>query len=185
MLSKILGSLVVIVGASAIGLATAPQPVHAATADADHVFFVGTTTSLTPPVQPVGGGGSYTFSSTASPGACAINSADSDAGSPTGDVEAGGACTITSSGTYTNTVCGTGTATGTATLSESGSDTYTITYTITFAAGQGVLSGTATESGDASETAPIAGNVTIIPTGGTCATGVTQFTVVGSAVSTV
>jgi hypothetical protein len=116
--------------------------------------FNGLTSQLTP--IPVTGGntGTYTFSGTAN---C---------------VTANGAQTSTpvlSSGTYNNIQCGTGTAVGSVSVTGIGS----FSYSITFAAGQGVL--TATSPGDQG-----GGPVTIVPQPGGCVTGpVTQFTVAG------
>src|SRR5689334_2743323 len=61
--------------------------------------FVGHTSSLTPPVQLLGGGGSFTFLSDVCAGV-------------SNDTAEGGLCSISLSGTYSNLVCGTGTATG-------------------------------------------------------------------------
>lgn len=124
----------------------------------DNVTFTGATGSLVPPVQAVGGGGSFTFASKT------CEAVDTDHGPQ--------ACTITASGTYTNIVCGTGTANGTATVTSAG-ETETISFSITFVGGQGKLTGT-TSDGDAAN-----GYVNITPTGGNCASGVTQFTASG------
>ena len=117
---------------------------------AQAAVFVGQTTSLTP-VLLVGGSGSYTFNSIA----CV------EAPSPAG------LCSITSSGTYTNTVCGTGAANGVATVTPGP----TFSYHIQFVSGVGVLTGGAT------------GAVLILPKGvGGLASCVTGFIVVGAGI---
>ena len=93
--------------------------------------FTGQTTSLTPPVQFVGGSGSFGFSG---PATCSVNGGAPQSGS------------ITASGSYSNIACGTGSATGNATIT-SGSTTVTIGFTINFAAGQGVARGTGSTTG--------------------------------------
>jgi hypothetical protein len=93
--------------------------------------FSGQTTSLSPAVQFVGGGGNFTFSG---PATCSVNGGAPQSGS------------ITASGSYANTVCGTGSATGSATIT-AGSATVTIGFTINFAAGQGVARGTGATTG--------------------------------------
>lgn len=140
----------------------------ASAADVDVDAFVGATGSLNPAVGLSPSSGNYTFGSAA----CVAVSVDSDA-------EAG-TCTISSSGVFVNTICGTGTATGTATIASSvavppgSSETVNASYTISFTAGIGILRGTETNDGDAA-----AGIVDIIPTGGNCVSGVTQFTASG------
>ena len=93
--------------------------------------FSGQTTSLSPAVQFVGGGGSFTFNG---PATCSVNGGAPQSGS------------ISASGTYSNTVCGTGSANGTATIT-AGSASVTIGFTINFAAGQGVARGTGSTTG--------------------------------------
>jgi hypothetical protein len=193
---------------SAVALASAgflltPASGRAAGVDADTFHFVGSTSFVSPPVEPITtcanpgafsgcGSGSYGFSSTT----CAETStdpADPNDGGPLQDVDSPVGCSINSSGTFTNGTCGTGVATGTATITEGAdvaptsklpSDTYNVTYTITFINGSGVLTGTATEQGSG-ETASVTGAVQIVPTTGNCVTtGVSAFDVVGSITTT-
>jgi hypothetical protein len=120
-----------------------------------------------PPVQTVGGGGNFSGPVVPCNGVGVVCEIGSD-GNPI--PEAGG-CTITFNGTYTNIVCGTGTATGSVVLNES-DDSETIVFNVVFAAGEGVLTGTSsTDNG----TDLWAGVVNILPTGGDCVNGVTQF----------
>lgn len=125
----------------------------------DIIVFTGATGSLVPPVQAVGGSGSFAFASKT----CAIVDTDHGAGT----------CAISASGSYVSFVCGTGTASGTATVVGSNGETETLSFTITFNGGQGELFGTTSDLDNA------AGVVNITPTGGNCATGVTQFTATG------
>jgi len=126
----------------------------------DTVDFTATTTSLTPPVGAVGGTGSYTFASSA----CEMVSAPEV-----------GACTLVSSGTYSNIVCGTGTWSGTANLNgPDGSES--MSYTITFEDGTGELTGSMNANDGP---ATVTGIVDLTPSGGNCVNGTTQFTIVG------
>lgn len=145
----------------------------AASADVDAVVFAGATGTITtvPLIGPSNPDpGSYTFGSAI----CAGASVDT---APAG--AQAGTCVIASSGTFHNIVCGTGSAAGTATVSAGGllpsaEQTETITYSITFVAGVGLLTGSSSD-GDTT-----AGVVSIIPTGGNCVQGVTQFTASGA-----
>jgi hypothetical protein len=133
---------VVVAALGVVGLAAMP----AGAAGGKVAVFTGFTTSLSPPVQQVGGSGSYAFQSSKCEEAAPAK-----------------ACSISSSGTYTNIVCGTGSASGTATLSPDGK---TFSYHITLVAGLGVLTGGAT------------GLVDIVPTGlGKGKACVTHFTI--------
>jgi hypothetical protein len=150
-----------VVGSLAAAGAIAAAPVSAANVQA--LALVGQTTTLTP-VQLVGGSGSYAFNTIA----CA-----------TAGTIAAGLCTAGATGSYVSIACGTGT-TGTvgaeavlgggtdATTINAGAS-ITINYGITFVAGVGVLGGT-------SGSAKVVAAVDIIPTGGNCVSGVTQFT---------
>ena len=170
------------VAAGVLAVGATALPASASTAGA--LVFSGNTTTLTP-VLLVGGSGSYSFSSSTPspqgvPGACV------GAGANTAAQVGAGLCTVTSSGTYNNIVCGTGT-TGTAPLGFS--DTSTINnftvgtgltvsfkYEIVFVAGVGVILSLTPD-------APVpdvgGGVVNILPTGGSCLTGVTNFTATG------
>jgi hypothetical protein len=144
------------------------------TVDLDTAVYVGQTPpgGLTP-VLLVGGGGSYTFNSIA----CAGASVDLDGAVP--DPTAVGLCSITSTGTYTNTVCGTGTvnAGSTASITEA-DETYNASITITFVAGVGVVQGSVGAD-------PVVGVAVLLPTSpATPPACVTGFTVVGAAATT-
>jgi hypothetical protein len=125
----------------------------------DTIDFTGNTTALTP-VQLVGGSGTFAFGSNL----CEMVSPPE-----------AGSCSIAASGTYVNIICGTGTVNGTANIS--GPDgTETMTFSIAFAQGSGTLTGNmSADDGPAT----VAGTVEITPTGGNCASGVTQFQVAG------
>lgn len=103
-----------------VGLAALP----ASAAQGKVAIFDGNTTSLNPPVQQIGGSGTYSFQS----GVC-------EEASPAKK------CGVTSSGTYTNIVCGTGSAHGSAFLTP---NNLTFNYSITFVSGVGLLTGGAT-----------------------------------------
>lgn len=211
--TRLLGTFGVVAAAALIGV----MPAAAAEADGDAAVFVGgatpltctptivnginvSTCGLTPPspIPPGGtngvplilGTGTYGFNSTT----CVGVSLGGDEGATAGlEVEANTACSVTSTGTYTNVVCGTGLATGNATITEGGgSDTYTVSnYTIVFVGGVGVVvAPTITESEADGDTVPGvgAGVVVLTPVGsavppptGLC---VTTFTVVGALVAT-
>jgi hypothetical protein len=84
-----------------------------------------------------------------------------------------------SGGSYNNIVCGTGFAGGFLNIAagpESGSGP----FSIVFVAGEGVSASTAVNEGD-SQPGTAAGTVSIIPSGGNCDTGITQFFFVGNA----
>jgi hypothetical protein len=160
------------------GLATGAMPASAVQpVVSDTVHFVGNTTGLTPiPNPPVmNTTGTYSFGSKN----CVTQSDVGDTNMdppPTGEVDA--TCSITSSGSYANTVCGTGTADGSAILSAEGSANYWVgSYHIVFVNGVGALTGSGNEID--SGASDIDGTVQITPTGtgAFCATG---FMVVGS-----
>jgi len=168
-LFTILGS-VAAVGAIAIS----PMTAGAAGADADAAAFAGATGSLSNAIGLTPTSGNYTFNSSE----CVAVSVDTDA-------EAG-PCTIAANGTYSSISCGTGTTggaplghtdsstvSGTDLLTGAGEST-TTSYGIVFVAGVGVLEGVENSDGDAG-----AGVVDILPTGGDCVNGVTQFTAAG------
>lgn len=126
--------------------------------------FTGNTTSLSPPVQFVGGGGSFGFSGSA---VCTDGSGvDTNA-------------RISASGSYTNTLCGTGTATGNATITVNGTG-YNVGFTIQFAAGAGVLRATTATGGGVVSIRPALDNQAAPP--GNC---VTHFDVAGSFAGTI
>jgi hypothetical protein len=119
--------------------------------------------NVSPAVQLVGGGGSFTGPVTCNPpynvvpNVCEIVS-DPDLPAVEGPFD----CLpgLSFSGTYTNIVCGTGSASGTANLPEA-DETYHITFLVQFVAGQGVFVGDApTDDGWDIFTGP----VDIIPT---------------------
>lgn len=150
-------------------------PSAARAADADAAVFAGATGTITtvPLIGPSNPDpGSYTFSSSL----CAGVSADTDA-----EV---GTCAISSSGTYHSVVCGTGTADGTSTITGGSiavpgpEATLSGPYHIQFVAGVGLLTGSESADGDVT-----VGVVDIIPTGGNCVQGVTQFTASGAVVA--
>lgn len=146
-------------------IAATPMVVSASDGDSDVAVFVGNTCGLNPDVQLVGGTGTFCFSSTDNapvPGVCEGVSTD------TTPAEIG-ACTITASGNYSNTVCGTGSASGSASIVElADNQADTETFSITFASGLGVVTGGAT------------GVVQLLPTSpATPPACVSGFTVVG------
>jgi len=150
-------------------------PASAQSVDVDAVVFAGATGSLTPSVQLSGGTGSFTFGSIACAAASVAVNADGD----TPDAEAE-ACVIAASGTYANMICGTGTADGSATITGTIGvelENTTVNFHIMFTAGVGILTGTAGD-GDMA-----IGVVDIIPSGGNCVTGVSQFLASGAAAS--
>jgi hypothetical protein len=160
-LSKIkvllLGSLAAlgIVGATA-GTASAAQTLVCPN-------FQGATDTLTPPVQFLGGTGTYSFHG---PATCSLNSS----------VPSANNSTITSTGSYVNTVCGTGTATGSADISVDGGAPVHLTYTIQFAGGLGAIRGTGSATGGGPVSIrPATSNAANPP--GDC---VTKFDVVGA-----
>jgi hypothetical protein len=149
----------------AVAAATALVGLHltTATAAADEtvdidLFVLGGTATATPPVQLLGGGGTFTYSSnvTGVGNVCAVASLGAPATGETEgpipgvlDAEVATSCSATAGGTYANLVCGTGTAGGsTGSLVEgSGSDTYALVgFSVSFFAGVGVLFGAASES---------------------------------------
>lgn len=148
-------------------IATAPLTASAETVGA--IAFVGATGNLNPAVN-LGPNipaqqGAFTFSTATFPGAAVCVEVQ-----PTPTAEA---CVVASNdGSYTNTVCGTGTADGTFTAGPIGGG-----YHIQFVAGVGVIIATVPGATAA------AGVVDIIPTGGNCVQGVTQFTAAGVAVA--
>ena len=132
------------------------------------------------------------------PGFC-FGSSDLDGEDIPGNVlaELIGNCTIQANGTYVSTLCGTGITGGspvaptdTATVwaddppftnNTAGQAYAGITYSIIFVAGQGILIGTATEVDSQPAVIRAVGVVNILPTGGSCVTGVTQFRATGVA----
>jgi hypothetical protein len=94
------------------------------TPGAEMVLFHGTA-SLSPPMQWVGGTGTYTLASDV----CG------DVGTGPDGLPAAGVCTVTASGTYDNVVCGTGKVSGN--LSVTGLETYNGSFAITLVSGQG------------------------------------------------
>lgn len=158
--SLVIASSTIVMGVGAI----APVAAHAQGTTAA-CSFQGATTSISPYIGAVGGSGTFSFSGT-------IKCAVSDGSVESGDI------TVTN-GTYTNTVCGTGTASGTADLSAGMSGS--VTFSITFAAGEGSGSASGTISGsNGSVSGGFTIAVNIVPTGGDCATGVSQFTANGT-----
>jgi len=151
-------------------IAFSPMTAGAVGPDVDGVVFAGATGSLSPAIGLLPVNGTYTFSSSV----CAAVSNDAADTLP----EAG-LCTISANGTYASISCGTGT-TGGAPLAHTdaaviaGSETVNASYGIVFLAGVGVLEGTV--DGNVA-----AGVVDILPTGGDCVNGVTQFTAAGAA----
>jgi hypothetical protein len=135
---------------------------------------------LDQPVALVGGGGSFSGPVACNapfnlvPSACAIVSD----GDPV--VPEAGLCGLSFGGDYVNTVCGTGIAGGSVVLTEPDGSSETIVFSVSFVAGQGVLTGTSSTD-DGTDT--WAGYVNIVPTGGDCATGVTQFRYTAAAVA--
>jgi len=132
---------------------------------AEIVLFHGATTSLSPPIQYVGGSGSFTFASDV----CAA--LGQDAG---GFPAANATCAVTASGVYDNIVCGTGQISGT--LSVRGIETYNGSFSITLVAGQAfglatlvdVVSGVGTVAG-------VVGTLTgnpVLSVVGACLTGI-------------
>ncbi|HEV7679727.1 MAG TPA: hypothetical protein VGQ42_14270 [Candidatus Dormibacteraeota bacterium] len=190
-----------LLGTAAVAAALAAAPTIRASAQvemvlpSDAIVFSACTTSLTP-VQPQGGGGSYTFDSNT--GTCHGATAAvaptcqgisfvtdlPDAGDPAGP------CHINATGSYVNIVCGTGTTGGaplgqsdTATVDAEGATAYvTLRYGITFVAGLGVITGNATAGDDAGGWA--LGVVQILPEVGNCVTPVSEFRANGVALVT-
>jgi hypothetical protein len=90
-------------------------------------------------IPATGGGGTYTFASTA----CELASNPSD-GLDAGDPQS--TCSISSSGTYNNTLCGFGSSIGSVTINKEGLAPYaTATANITYIADIGTVTGTGTE----------------------------------------
>ena len=124
-------------------------------------------------VQLIGGGGNYSFSGSTT---CRY----SNGGAPVTDVG-----TITSAGVFTNHVCGTGTADSvnqTTVNFPAGSpipNVSGITYHIDFVAAQGALNISAASDSHGHSGGRGGGEVTIIPSEGSCTTAVTQFQVLG------
>jgi hypothetical protein len=96
--------------------------------------FLGSTDTLTPPVQFQGGTGTFSFHG---PATCSLN----------GSTPAANNSTITSTGSYNNIVCGTGTATGSAAIKVGTAAPVNLTYTIQFVGGAGAITGTGTSTG--------------------------------------
>jgi hypothetical protein len=148
-------------------IAAAPLTASASTVGA--VAFVGATGNLNPAVN-LGPNlpaqtGAFTFSTATFPGAAVCVEVQPN---PTEEL-----CVVASNdGAYTNTVCGTGTAAGTFTAGPIAG-----AYNIQFVAGVGVLTGSTNDG------STVAGVVDIVPTGGNCVQGVTQFTAAGVAVA--
>jgi len=173
--SKLLG----IVGGITCIAGLSILPASAQSVDVDATVFAGATGSLSPAVPLTGGSGTFSFSSTACLGASVAVNADG------GDNDAEvGLCLIVSTGSYSNIACGTGNVTGTSTVTSTtvivsldGGENGSVNYSILFVAGVGVLTGTAND-GDTT-----VGVVDIVPTGGNCVTGVTQFNAQGAAAS--
>ncbi len=115
---------------AALGVALFALPSMAQAATGTGVFTCSFTGSATtsPPVQLVGGSGSYSFSG---PGSCNISDATDAAENANNQT-----ITISSTGTYTNAVCGTGTADGSASITGSNAEfPASVTYHIDFTAG--------------------------------------------------
>jgi hypothetical protein len=191
--TKIFGGVgtaaIVVAAALAVGASTHARAADVAPGEA--ILFTGTASSVPCtssgpiPAEPsctsagipyVGGSGTYSFATgTFLPVGC--EAADLDSASPVS------ACTISSSGTYTNVVCGTGLAQGSATVSAATETIDVNDYTIAFAGGLGVIESTAVSDSDGDATAA-AGLVDISPvgSGGTayCTSG---FNVIGAAVA--
>jgi hypothetical protein len=127
-----------------------------------------------PGVQPVGGVGSFSGPVTCNgpfdvlPTICAV--------AAVGNPPAAGVCGASFNGDFVNIVCGSGTASGTTVLTGPFEDT--IGFQVFLVAGQGVLLGS-------SSLGTYAGAVDILPTGGDCVSGITQFrfSVVGGGVA--
>jgi hypothetical protein len=165
--------------ATALTLAGAgfTTPAHA-TGYSDTLIASSCVDITSPGVQTVGGGGSFS-----GPAACAapfnlvpdvcVGVSDSDGAVSLPNPGEAGTCTIgATNGTYINIACGTGLATGTVEITESGGSTDTYSFTIVFAAGQGVI---VINGGSDDGTEIGAGVVDILPSKGDCVNGVTQF----------
>lgn len=161
--SLIIASSTIVMG---VGL-VAPVAAHAATNTV--CTFSGAATP-NPPIQPVGGNGNFGFTG---PITCVF---------PNGDSYQGNITVGATAGTYQNTVCGTGSAQGTATITGNVSSS-SFTFTIKFVAGEGTGTGSGNIADNDGDTASGGWTlaVNIVPTGGNCATGVTAFTVNGTA----
>jgi hypothetical protein len=124
--TKLLTTVATILAACA--MAVTPMIASAADGDIDTHVFVAHTTCLTP-VQLVGGGGTFCLTTDV----CVSFSSD--------DIPPVGICTLSASGSYTNTVCGTGNVSGTATSAEADGSVDTVGFSLTLVAGLGVITG--------------------------------------------
>ena len=203
MRTKILGIAVVMVGLAVPGGASTHRvAAQELPSVSDVVVWSGCTNFLTP-VQLVGGGGVYGFTTNTPcnppfnvvPDFCFIVS-DLDAEDIPGNIvpELIGNCTKQASGSYVDMVCGTGTTGGSplaptdaATMwaddppfvnNVAGPAYATARYSVVFVDGQGILIGIAAEA-DSPPVIRALGFVSIMPTSGNCVTGVTQFRVTG------
>jgi hypothetical protein len=154
----------VVAALAVAGLGPVTGVAHAATPIAGVLVSSGCLNVDPPGVQPVGGTGSFSGPVTCNapfdvlPTVCAVAAA--------GATPVAGLCSAGFNGDYVNIVCGTGTAAGTTTLTGPFNDT--IHFDVVLVAGQGVLTGS-------SSIGTYAGVVDILPTGGDCVNGVTQF----------
>jgi hypothetical protein len=172
--SKLLGTATALVAGAVVSLwGTVGVTAQELPAGFDAAVFTGAAGGITPPVQTVGGTGTYSFS-----GSCTVAVGDSEVG---GAPEVPSSCTITSTGSFTNVVCGTGLVTGSATINEGAPDPSTISanYTIVFVGSVGVVVSTSVTESDSPPPAAAAGVVQILPTTGNCVTPVSQFAVSG------
>jgi hypothetical protein len=162
---RIKAALVVAATALAVaGLGPVTAVAHADTLIAGALVSSGCLNVAPPGVQRVGGFGSFSGPVDCNapfnvvPTLCAVGAA--------GTTPVAGVCDATFSGDYVNLVCGSGTASGTTVLTGPFNDT--IHFDVVLVAGQGVLTGS-------SSLGTYAGVVDILPTGGDCVNGVTQF----------
>jgi hypothetical protein len=173
MTHRINGRLMLAVAAFALATTGLTTTAYAEDAGLSDVAVISGCANTTPPVQVVGGGG--TFSSglctglfTGVPDVCAVVISDPEGTTP----EVAESCTVSfnTGNTYTNIACGTGTAHGQANLSST-HESEVVTFDIVFVAGQGVFTGTSPS--DPGFVDQWAGVVDILPTNGACP--VTQF----------
>jgi hypothetical protein len=165
--------------ATALTLAGAgfTTPAHAAQGYSDTLVISGCV-ATNPPVLPTPNPGEFTGPVGCNapfnvvPPVC-VGVSDSDGAVSLPNPGEAGNCTIGPiHGIYSNVVCGTGTAGGTVEITESDGSTDTYSFSIVFAAGQGVI---VVNGGSDDGTEIGAGVVDILPSGGDCVNGVTQF----------
>jgi hypothetical protein len=96
------------------------------------VVFIGQTSSMSPPMQIVGGSGTFTYDSISCVGVHDQTS---------GTTSIGGTCQLVASGSYVNTICGSFTVNGTATVSDALGGFATVSFQVTVMQFHGVLTG--------------------------------------------